>query len=76
METYLKVHQMLKHIVLSQKNVARKKKCARIAVTERIRCVKLDFLFLASYNVSVQGEKIFMLAPYCYNDIEQISNGI
>jgi len=32
--THLNVHQMLKHIVFSQKKAARKKKCAMIAETE------------------------------------------
>jgi hypothetical protein len=31
---YLKVHQMLKHIVFSQKNAARKKKCMHMAETK------------------------------------------
>lgn len=33
--TYRNVHQMLKHMVLSQKNAARKKKCAMIAEKEK-----------------------------------------
>lgn len=35
MSTCLKVHQMLKHIVLSQKNAARNMKCMEIAETEK-----------------------------------------
>jgi hypothetical protein len=31
---YLNVHQMLKHIVFSQKNAARKKKCMHTAATK------------------------------------------
>lgn len=33
--TYRNVHQMLKHIVLSQKNAAKKRKCIRTAKTEQ-----------------------------------------
>ncbi|KAK1134135.1 hypothetical protein K0M31_011917 [Melipona bicolor] len=41
-ETHLNVHQMLKHIVFSQKNAARKKKCAMIAETEREKWASLE----------------------------------
>lgn len=41
-KTHLNVHQMLKHIVFSQKNAARKKKCAMIAETEREKWASLQ----------------------------------
>jgi hypothetical protein len=34
MSQYLKVHQMLKHIVFSQKKAARNKKCMHMAETK------------------------------------------
>ena len=38
---YLNVHQMLKHIVFSQKNAARKKKCMHMAETKKQKKVLL-----------------------------------
>lgn len=35
--TYLKVHQMLMHIVFNQKKAARKKKCITVAEKQKAR---------------------------------------
>lgn len=58
-KTHLNVHQMLKHIVFSQKNAARKKKCAMIAETEREKWTSLQ----TSLPMGKELKAVAFLAP-------------